>query len=96
MGAAFGITYFIGMLVSAGVGRSRAGISQRGSLSLLTILMSLPWFLTQMATMFVWPIVLGVWLARGKPKSPWRAMNTGDGTVIIRRTESLNLPQQQR
>lgn len=87
MGATFGITYFIGMLVSAGVGRSRAGISQRGRLSLLTILMSLPWFLLQMATMFVWPIVLGVWLARGKPKSPWRAMNTGDGTVIIRRRE---------
>lgn len=88
MGAVFGITYFIGMIASVGVGRSRAGISQRGRLSLLTILRSLPWFASQMASMFVWPAFLGMWLARGRPESPWRAMNTGDGTVIIRRKNS--------
>jgi hypothetical protein len=85
MGVAIAISYLVGMLTSVGVGRSRAGISQRGRLSALTILGSLPWFLAQMASMFVWPIFLCVWLARGRPQSPWKAFDTIDGTVLVRR-----------
>jgi hypothetical protein len=88
MGLALALGYLAGMLVSAGVGRSRVGVSQRGRLSLFTILGSLPWFLTQMVSMFAWPAFLCVWLARGRPESPWRAMTTGDGTVLIRRRKS--------
>lgn len=85
MGTAFAFGYLIGMLVSAGVGRSRAGISQRGRLSMFTIFGSLPWFVTQLVSMFAWPAFLCVWLVRGRPDSPWRALTTGDGTVLVRR-----------
>ncbi|MEU4252936.1 hypothetical protein AB0F15_36600 [Amycolatopsis sp. NPDC026612] len=85
MGTAFALGYLVGMLATVGVGRSRAGISQRGRLSLFTIFGSLPWFLTQMASMFAWPAVLGVWLARGRPGSPWQAVTTGGGGVLVRR-----------
>jgi hypothetical protein len=85
MGLALTLGYLAGMLASAGVGRSRAGVSQRGRLSLFTILGSLPWFLAQVVSMFAWPVFLCVWLIRGRPASPWRALTTGDGTVLIRR-----------
>lgn len=85
MVTAFAFGYLIGMLVSVGVGRSRAGISQRGRLSLFTIFGSLPWFMTQMASMLAWPAFLCLWLARGRPDSPWRAVTTVDGSVLVRR-----------
>ncbi|WP_410597364.1 hypothetical protein [Amycolatopsis sp. lyj-23] len=85
MGTAFALSYLVGMFASVIVGRSRAGISQRGRLSLFTIFGSLPWFLTQMASMVVWPAFLGVWLARGRPESPWQALTTGGGSLLVRR-----------
>lgn len=88
MGLALTAIYLIGMLTSVGVGRSRAGISQGGKLSMLTVLGSMPWFLNQMASLVFWPAFLGVWLARGRPKTPWRAITTGNGTVLIQRRKS--------
>jgi len=85
MATAIAIMYLVGILASVAVGRSRAGLSQRGRLSMGTIFGSLPWFLTQMASMFVWPIFLCVWLARGRPASPWKSTTTGDGSIRVRR-----------
>jgi hypothetical protein len=90
MGAAFGIAYLIGMLVSAGVGRSRAGISQIGTLSLETVFGSLSWTLTQMASIILWPVFLCVWLVRGRPESPWKSVRTGGGSIRIRRRTTLS------
>ena len=85
MGLAIAIVYIVGWLATAAVGRSRANISQWGRLSAATIFGSLPWFGTQMATMFAWPVVLCVWLARGRPPSPWKSTTTRNGTIVIRR-----------
>ncbi|QXV56619.1 questin oxidase family protein [Amycolatopsis sp. TNS106] len=85
MGLVLTAIYLVGMITSAGVGRFRAGISQGGRMSILTIVRSMPWFLNQMASMLLWPAFLGTWLARGRPKTPWQAITTGDGTIMIRR-----------
>ena len=85
MGIAITIAYLVGCIAAAGVGRSRANISQGGRLSAATIFGSLPWFGTQMATMAVWPIFLCVWLARGRPPSPWKSTRTRNGTIVVRR-----------
>jgi len=87
MGIVFSICYLAGMITSVGVGRHRAGISQWGRLSASTIVRSMPWFLSQMASMIVWPAFLVAWLVRGRPKPPWRAVTAGDGTVLIRRKQ---------
>jgi hypothetical protein len=50
-----------------------------------TIITSMPWFLTQMAMVAFWPIFLCVWLARGRPASPWKSVTTADGSVRVRR-----------
>lgn len=85
MGAVIALIYLIGIIGSVVVGRSRAGITQSGRLSMETILRSLPWFLTQMAAMAVWPVFLVVWIARGRPASPWKCTPLADGTLTIRR-----------
>lgn len=85
MGVAIAVIYLVGCIASAGVGRSRANISQRGRLSAGTIFGSLPWFGTQMVTMALWPVFLCVWLARGRPPSPWKSLRTGGGTIVVRR-----------
>ncbi|MEU6151489.1 hypothetical protein ABZ816_15975 [Actinosynnema sp. NPDC047251] len=84
MEVVFGITYIIGMITTAGIARSRAGLGQGGRLSFLTILGSSRWFLTQMVSMFTWPLFLCVWLVRGRPKSPWKVTTTSAGTMLIR------------
>lgn len=85
MAAVLAILYLVGVLVAAGVSRSRVGISQRGRLSVGTIVTSMPWFLTQMAMVAFWPIFLCVWLARGRPASPWKSVATTDGSIRVRR-----------
>jgi hypothetical protein len=50
---------------------------------------NLPWFLLMWAKCFTWPIVLIVWLARGAPASPWRAVTVVNGRparAIVRTT----------
>lgn len=85
MTSAIAVVHVIGFIAAAGVGRSRAGISQRGRLSADLVFGSLPWSLVQMASMVTWPVVLCVWPARGRPKSPWKAVTTNDGSLRVRR-----------
>jgi len=85
MGTAVAIVYLVGCLAAAGVGRYRSGLSQRGRLPAGTVLTSLPWFLSQVGSMLAWPVVLGVWIARGRPDSPWKATTNPDGHLRIRR-----------
>jgi hypothetical protein len=85
MATAIALAYLVGIITSVVVGRSRTGLSQRGRLSMETIFGSLPWFLTQMVSMFAWPVFLCVWLVRGRPASPWKAITTGDGSIRVRR-----------
>ena len=85
MGAAIAIIYLAGFIAAGVVSRSRVGMSQRGRLSAGTIIGSLPWFLMQMASMIAWPGFLCVWLARGRPASPWKSIATGDGSIRVRR-----------
>ena len=84
MATAVAIIYLVGIIASVVVGRSRAGLSQ-WALSIDTVFGSLPWFLTQMVSMLAWPVFLCVWLARGRPRSPWKAITTGDGSIRVRR-----------
>ena len=83
MSTVFVIGYLVGVIGTVVVGRARAGLTQRGRLSAATIALSIPWFLTQIATMFVWPVVLVVWLARGRPRSRWASTTGRNGTVRV-------------
>ena len=85
MAAVISIIYLVGFIAAGVVSRSRVGMGQRGRLSAGTIIGSLPWFLTQMASMIAWPVFLCVWLARGRPASPWKSITTGDGSIRVRR-----------
>lgn len=83
MGLVLGLIYFVGLFGSLVVGRSRAGLTQLGRLNLATIFTSLEWFVHQLASLFLWPIFLVVWLARGRPESPWRSETTARGTLRV-------------
>jgi len=85
MGIVIAIIYLIGVFASIVVGRSRVGISQMGRLSATTVVTSMPWFLTQMATMIVWPVFLATWIVRGRPRTPWKAVTSQGGSIRVRR-----------
>jgi hypothetical protein len=90
MGITVGIIYFIGVFGAVVVGRSRAGLTQLGRLSAATVVLSLPWFLSQMASLLLWPVFLVVWLARGRPETPWEAVSSRRGGAIqVRRREGV-------
>ena len=90
MELAIGILYLIGVLGALIVGRSRAGLTQLGRLSAATVILSLPWFLSQMASLLFWPVFLVVWLARGRPETPWEAVSSRRGGAIqVRRREGV-------
>jgi hypothetical protein len=77
--------YIIGVLGSVMVGRARLGISQRGRLDGATMMNSIPWVAAQIASMFLWPVFLVVWLAKGRPETPWEAVTTQRGHLKVRR-----------
>jgi hypothetical protein len=89
VGAAIGLIYFGGLIGSVVVQRQRAGLSQRGRISLETALTSLRWFAASCGKMLAWPAVLGVWLYQGKPQSPWRSVSTSDGSLRVRRVAAI-------
>lgn len=88
MDTVLSIVYLLGVVGAAGVGRHRAGISQRGRLTADLIFRSLRWFGTQMLTMFLWPIFLVVWLVRGRPESPWEMVSGPHGSFRVHRRAS--------
>jgi hypothetical protein len=86
-----GLFYFAGWLGSVVVQRQRAGLSQRGRISLETALTSLPWFATSCAKMVAWPVVLGVWLYQDKPESPWHAVTSANGgSLRVQRVTAIS------
>jgi hypothetical protein len=86
MGAVIGLIYVVGWLGSVMVGRSRAGLTQVGRLSLATMFSSFGWFMHQIASMLLWPVFLAVWLIRGRPDSPWHSEITPQGTLRVVRS----------
>jgi hypothetical protein len=86
MGAVIALIYLVGWFGSVMVGRSRAGLTQRGRLSLATIFGSFEWFMHQIASMLFWPIFLAVWLIRGRPESPWESEVSPRGTLRVVRS----------
>jgi hypothetical protein len=85
MAAIFAIIYFIGVFGAVLVGRARVGLSQLGRLSAATVFGSLPWAISQMVTLLLWPAALVLWLARGRPECPWEAAETRSGSIRVRR-----------
>jgi hypothetical protein len=86
MGLVLGTIYVIGLLAVVVVSRARVGLTQLGRMSGATVLGSLPWFVTQIAAMLFWPIFLGVWLARGRPETPWEVVTAPrSGSLRVRR-----------
>ena len=79
------LIYICGMLGMVVADRYRVGLTQRGRLSLATVLTSLPWALRTLGKIFVWPAVLALWLVQGRPESPWQAITTRNGTLTVRR-----------
>jgi hypothetical protein len=79
------LIYICGMLGMVVADRYRVGLTQRGRLSLATVLTSLPWALTTLGKIFAWPAVLALWLVQGRPRSPWQATTTRNGTLTVRR-----------
>lgn len=71
MEVVFALVYLGGMIISIPVQRHRAEVPQIGRLGMATMFSS-TWFMVSIAKAFVWPIVLAVWLAQGRPESPWQ------------------------
>ncbi len=85
MGTALSLLYLVGFLAAIAVGRSRAGLTQSGRVSLGTMVTSPEWFAHQMASMFLWPAFVVTWLARGRPASPWQTSTSSRGQLRVRR-----------
>ncbi len=86
MGAVIGAVYVVGVIATVAVGRYRVGLSQRGRLDGSTALRSMPWVAVSSASMLLWPVFLAVWLARGRPETPWETQTSPrDGALVIRR-----------
>lgn len=85
MGAVIALIYLIGWFGSVMVGRSRAGLTQRGRLSLTTMVTSFEWTAHQIGSMLFWPVFLAVWLIRGRPESPWQCEISPSGTLRVLR-----------
>jgi len=97
MGTVIGLLYIVGTIVTVGVQRHRAGVSQRGTLGVGLILTSLPWFIVSMAKMFVWPLVLAAWLAQARPPSPWACVaSRSGGSLRVRRVDVEAMTQPAR
>ena len=64
------ITFWVGVIVSNGVYRSRSGLGfWSGRLRILGPTgVGMEWLVVTMGKMLAWPIVLGVWLATGRPE----------------------------
>lgn len=86
MSIVIALIYIAGWFGSVMVGRSRAGLTQIGRLSLATMLSSFEWFMHQIASMLLWPIFLAVWLIRGRPDSPWHSEVSPNGTLRVVRS----------
>lgn len=93
MGMFFGIAYFVGFVGAVVVGRYRAGISQMGRLPTGLMLKSLPWVAHQVTSFALWPVFLGVWLARGRPESPWELVGPVNGSGQVRRRQAPDAPR---
>lgn len=85
MALVLALIYVGGMVGSVVVDRYRVGLTQRGRLSLATVLTSLPWALVTLGKIWVWPAVLILWLVQGRPESRWQATTTRNGTLTVRR-----------
>ena len=83
MALVFSLVYLAGVLATVVVSRARAGVTQLGRLSAATVALSLPWFLSQIVAMFVWPVALTIWLIRGRPESPWQSTVNHNGTLRV-------------
>ena len=86
MAVVIGLIYVAGWLGAVMVGRSRAGLTQMGRLSLATVLSSFEWFSLQVASGIFWPAFLAVWLIRGRPESPWQCETSPGGTLRVVRS----------
>jgi len=69
------------------IGRSRAGLTQKGRLSVSTMSRSPQWVVHQFASMLFWPVVLAVWVIRGRPETPWRSEVTPRGVLRVVRAD---------
>jgi len=69
--------WLIGVLVSWLVYTNRAGLSdikhKQGIDWREFLVPNVPYFALQLGKQLIWPVVLVVWLARGRPASPWVA-----------------------
>ncbi|GAA3455732.1 hypothetical protein [Dactylosporangium matsuzakiense] len=78
LGTFLGCTNLIGILGSGLVYLNRARFGDTGLNWREFLLPNLPWMLMTLGKMLVWRAVLIVWLARGMPQSPWRAVTRDD------------------
>jgi len=49
--------------------------------------MNLQWHTISFGKAFIWPVVLALWLTRGRPESPWTVAGKKHGVPLVRRAE---------
>lgn len=84
------LTWIVGICVSKWVSMHRAGL---GFLVMWGIpsgyrfryfAMNLQWHTVSYGKALVWPVVLALWLARGRPESPWTVVGNKHGVPLVR------------
>jgi hypothetical protein len=74
------LVYFIGLLASVYVQLGRVGLLKVERREFVRS--NLGWFLMSVGKDFIWPAVLIVWLAQGRPASRWEAVTELDGRDV--------------
>lgn len=78
----FAVPYDIGLVVAFFVYGSRAGFGQVGPNWREFLYSNILFFAQLIGKAFTWPIVLAVWLAQGRPRSPWLAVTELSGREV--------------
>jgi hypothetical protein len=81
MATIIGLANIVGIVISGLVFLRRAELDGDWREFLLA---NLGFFLLTVGKMLVWWAVLAVWLAQGRPSSPWRATTELDGRPVRR------------
>jgi hypothetical protein len=83
MGTIFTILWFPGFIIAWVQVYRRAGfpdIKQREGIDWREFLIpNIPWFVMTVFKVWFWFVPFGLWLAQGRPGSPWRAVTEVNG-----------------
>ena len=84
------LTWIVGWIISHWIYMYRAGLGflamwgVPGGYRFMYFAMNLQWHTVSFGKALVWPVILALWLARGRPESPWTVVGKKHGVPLVR------------